>query len=279
MSDGAIKYVGVDGCPCGWIGVGLDDSGVARVKVRGEFSEILECFGDACLILVDMPIGLPNGVPTYRCCDNEARRKLKGRESSVFRVPSREFVTEFKNSESRDQTWGYSDANKWITDKCQGAKLISQQAFHIVEKIIKVDDALTSRDESASPKVREAHPEICFWALNNKNVVLNSKKDGWGFIERFRIVKRLIPNTDVNGVFEKVRREHSKSQVGSDDVLDALALAVTAKIGSQEGNEFRTLPKRCNGCPKEKDKCKPNLPMEMVYALPNDTQAASGSEK
>ena len=278
MSESAIKYVGVDGCKAGWIGVGLDDGDGTRVSVREKFSEILECFGDASLILVDMPIGLPEGVHAYRCCDNEARDKLEGRESTVFTVPSREFVTEFECSKKRGRPWKYSDANEWIKSECQDAKLISQQAFHITEKIIQVDKALRSRDISAPPKVRETHPEICFWALNNKNVVLNSKKDGWGFIERFRIVKRLIPNTDVDGVFEKVRREHSKSKVGSDDVLDALALAVTAKIGSQEGNEFRTLPKRRNGLPKEIDS-KLDLPMEMVYALSNNAESASRSAK
>ena len=272
MSDGAVKYVGVDGCKAGWIGVGLDDSGVARVKVRGEFSEILECFGDACLILVDMPIGLPkDGAPTYRCCDNKARGKLKGRESSVFRVPSREFLAGFLDSKSRCQTWEYGDAKKWIKDNYQDAKLISQQAFHIVKKIIEVDKVLKPRDKSTLPKVREAHPEVCFWALNNENVVLNSKKDGWGFIERFRLVKRLIPDTDVDGIFVKVRREHSKSKVGSDDVLDALALAVTAKIGCMN-DSLQTLPE--NPPPDSK-----GLPMEMVYAKLNNTESASRSEK
>ena len=259
MTDSAIKYVGADSCRGGWIGVGLDDGDGARVKVREKFSEILECFGDASLILVDMPIGLPNGVPTYRCCDDEARGKLKGRESSVFRVPSREFVTEFKNSESRGKPWEYSDANEWIRGESQGAKLISQQAFHIVEKIIKVDDALKSRDKDASPKVREAHPEICFWAMNNEIVMSNSKKDGWGFVERFRVVKRLIPDTDIDGVFEEVRREYSNSKVGGDDILDALALAITAKIVSQNPNRLGTLPKD----PPTDSK---GLPMEMVYA-------------
>lgn len=258
MSDSAIKYVGVDGCKAGWIGVGLDDGDGTRVNVREKFSEILECFGGASLILVDMPIGLPNGVPTYRSCDNEARGKLKGRESSVFRVPSREFVNEFKCAKRRGQPWEYGDAKKWTKDKCPDAKLISQQGFHTVEKIIEVDETLRSRDKSAPTKVREAHPEICFWALNNGNVILNSKKDGWGFIERFRVVKGLIPDTDIDGVFEEVRRKYSKSKVGSDDVLDALALAITAKIIWQNCDRFGTLP----------ENPQTDSVGEMVYAKP-----------
>ena len=260
-TDSAIKYVGVDGCKAGWVGVGLDDGDGARVKVREKFSEILECFGDACLIIVDMPIGLPNGVPTYRCCDNEARDKLEGRKSSVFSVPSREFVTEFKKSESRGKPWAYSDANEWIRGESQDAKLISQQSFHIIKKIVEVDDALSSRAQTASPKVREAHPEICFWALNDENAMSNSKRDGWGFVERFRVVKRLIPDTDIDGVFEEVRREYSNSKVGGDDILDALVMAITAKIVSQNPERLGTLPEN----PPTDSK---GLPMEMVYAKP-----------
>ena len=267
MADSAIKYVGVDGCPAGWVAVGLGDGKESCVKVfgSGEFPKILEHFGGASVVLVDMPIGLPNGVPTYRCCDNEARGKLKGRESSVFRVPSREFVTEFVKDEKCGRPWKYDCANRWIERKCPNAKSISQQAFHIVKKIVEVDNALQLRCPNASPKVREAHPEICFWALNGKNAMLNSKKDGWGFLERFRLIRCLIPDTNVDGVFEEVRykRKLSNSKVAGDDILDALALAITAKIGSQEGNELKTLPKD----PKPDSE---GLPMEMVYAIPNE---------
>ena len=269
MTDSVIKYVGVDGCKAGWIGVGLDDGDGTRVKVREKFSEILECFGDACLIIVDMPIGLPEGAaPAYRPGDYEAREKLEERKSSVFTVPSRGFVTEFKNSESGGKPWAYGDANEWIRGESQDAKLISQQAFHIVKKIVEVDDALSSRDQTALPKVREAHPEICFWALNDENVMSNSKRDGWGFVERFRVVKRLIPDTDVDGVFKEVRREYSNSKVGGDDVLDALALAITAKIVTQNPGRLGTLPKDS-----------PDSVGEMVYAKTNDTESAARSAK
>lgn len=260
MTDSVIKYVGVDGCKVGWVGVGLDDVGEACVKVCKDFSEILECFGGASLILVDMPIGLPEGVHAYRCCDNKAREKLGRRQSSVFTVPSREFVDEFERSKSATRPWAYSDANKWIKGRRQDAKLISQQAFHITGKIAEVDKTLQALDRSIPPEVREAHPEICFWALNNKNVMANSKKDGWGFIERFRVVKRLLPDTNIDGVFEEVRREFSNSKVGADDILDAIALAITAKIGCENG--FMTLPDK-----PPTDNSKKNLPMEMVYAL------------
>lgn len=271
MTDSAIKYVGVDSCTGGWVAVGLGAGGESCVKVfgRGKFPSLLEHFGGACVVLVDMPIGLPEGVPTYRCCDNEARKRLKGhRQSSVFTVPSRDFVTEFVNAEKCGQPWKYDCANRWIKCKCPNAKSISQQAFHIVKKIVEVDNALQFRNPNASPEVREAHPEICFWALNKtlvgkKKPMRHSKKDGWGFLERFRLVKRLVPDTDIDGVFEKVRREYSNSKVGADDILDALALAITAKLGWQNG--FRRLPEDL-----PHDRKKPKPPEMVYYVIPNE---------
>ena len=44
-------------------------------------------------------------------------------------------------------------------------KGLSRQAFAIAPKIKEVDDFLQSCP-TAEVTVREAHPEICFWALN-----------------------------------------------------------------------------------------------------------------
>lgn len=265
MTDSGIKYVGVDGCTGGWVAVGLGDGVETCVKVfgRGEFPNLLEHFSGASVVLVDMPIGLPEGVPTYRCCDNEAMEVLKGSESSVFRVPSIEFVTEFENEKSLGKPWVYDDAKNWIKGVCKDAKLISQQGFHIVEKIIEVDKELKSRDESASPKVREVHPEVCFWALNKalvgkKKPMRHSKSRGLGFLERFRLVRSFVPNSE--DLLNEVSDKYPKSKVSDDDVLDALAAAITAKIGCQRGG-FKTLPEN----PPTDSK---GLPMEMVYAIP-----------
>ena len=79
MTDSAIKYVGVDGCKAGWIGVGLSDGdGCPKVEVCKEFADLVACFGDACVILVDIPIGLPEDTVT-RACDIEARKTLEKR--------------------------------------------------------------------------------------------------------------------------------------------------------------------------------------------------------
>ena len=87
----ASKFVGVDGCKAGWFSVGLDRDGF-EAKVFCTFSDLLAHYRDAKLILVDIPIGLPEG-KGGRDCDREAREKLgRPRASSVFPTPTRQTV-------------------------------------------------------------------------------------------------------------------------------------------------------------------------------------------
>ena len=275
--------------------MGLDDGDGTRVKVREKFSEILECFGDACIVLVDMPIGLrESGKPSLRECDKQARYLLGDRWGSVFAVPSREFVNEVMENPE----WGYSNdtemkhqeryhkANEWSKERyCAG---ISAQSFGIVRKIGEVDEALKRRDIDASPKVREAHPEICFMALSEGNrPMCYHKSESKGRKERMDTLRRCGLN--VIEIKRQARcEERRKTRVADDDILDAIALAVTAKLGLENGNRLSRLPlPNCLSLEKflqspDMDSSPPycdGLPMEMVYALPNDTKVASRSEK
>ena len=260
MTESGIKYVGVDGCPDGWVAVGLGNGDKPEIKVCGKFGDLLTHFGDACVILVDMPIGLQDGIERGgRACDMAARKALNTegikRGSSVFSAPSRQYLCEA----ARNSWWSnddYNCANGWSW--CEQGVGISRQAFSITRKIVEVDEIMSSRDKNASPKVREVHPEVCFWALNGEKPMSNGKKDKAGFEERHQIVSVFVPNVD--GVLKKVRDNFAVTQVANDDVLDALAAAITAQIGCQRG-EFKTLPEN----PPTDSK---GLPMEMVYAIP-----------
>ena len=261
MTESGIKYVGVDGCPDGWVAVGLGDGDESEIKVCGDFSDLLTHFGDACIVLVDMPIGLPDGIERGgRACDMAARKALntKGirRGSSVFSAPSRQYL----NEAARNSWWSnddYNRANEWSRRELGGG--ISIQAFSITQKIVEVDEIMSSRDKDASPKVREVHPEVCFWALNGENPMSNGKKDNAGFEERLQVAQRFVRNAQ--GVLDKARDcGYLKKQVADDDVLDALAAAITAQIGCRQGG-FKTLPEN----PPTDSK---GLPMEMVYAIP-----------
>ena len=250
MSQSGIKYVGVDGCTGGWVAVGLGDGDESCVKVfgNGEFPNLLEHFSGASVVLVDMPIGLlEEAKQGGRDCDKEARKVLpNNRKSSVFSAPSRPIVNEvIENPE-------------WRTGLG-----ITQQTFGIIRKIDEADKALSS-DKIVSSKVREAHPEVCFWALNGGKVAMSyHKSDGLGFLERFRLLLRWVGDTEdiCVAAHDEARSLKWKARdMATDDVLDAAALAITAKIGCRQGG-FKTLPEN----PPTDSK---GLPMEMVYAIP-----------
>ena len=283
MTDSAIKYVGVDGCKAGWIGVGLGDGDGWEVNVCKEFADIAARFGDACVILVDIPIGLYQD-STPRACDKEARNTLGNRGSSVFPAPPRPFVDKVALTPEWDWTAdhgkpyrkAYAEANQWHREKFRG-KGVSAQAFGITWKIGEMDEFMRTR-ETNSPTIREVHPEICFWALNGgepgSSMSTNKKKPS-GFGERLDVLRRCaqdVNGIDVDATFKKARGEYTKSKVADDDILDALALAITAKIVSRNPERLGTLPEN----PPTDSK---RLPMEMVYAKPNNAESASGSEK
>ena len=284
MTDSAIKYVGVDGCKAGWIGVGLsDDDGCPKIEVCADFSDMLNHFSDASLILVDTPIGLcEDGKPSFRACDIEARHLLKERRSSVFRVASRRFV----KAAMENPDWGfgkvdvvknrYDVAKEWLNCHVDGEGSFTSQEFYIIPKIDQVDKALPLAKNDPR-EIREAHPEVCFMALSKEIQPMSHKKsEPLGFEERIEILRHCAHNVDA--VYGQARRkEPRKSQLADDDILDALALAITAKLGLESGNRLRHLPKGLSPAqilrlpdidPPPKDS--KELPMQMVYALPND---------
>ena len=283
MTDSAIKYVGVDGCKDGWIGVGLSDDGYWDVSVCKDFADLVACFGDACVILVDIPIGLPEDAAP-RVCDKEARTTLEKRRNAVFPTPPRPFVDKVALTPEWDWTTvhgkpyreAYAEANKWHRENFRN-KGIAAQAFSITPKIGEMDEFMRTRDAN-SPEIREVHPEVCFWALNGGepgSSMLTNKKKPSGFGERLDVLRRCaqdVNGIDVDAMFKKARGKFTKRQVADDDILDALAIAITAKIISQNPDRLGTLPEN----PPTDSK---GLPMEMVYAKPNDTESASRSEK
>ena len=250
-----IEFVGVDGCPFGWFSVGFAGDGGYELKKFSTFSELVERYKGAKLILVDIPIGLPECNEGPRRCDIEARAKLTGgRKSSVFPVPARKTVhTAWQFPKNYYKA---NDAQK----KCAG-KGLSRQAFAISPKIAEVDDLMVSRGDGATPQIREIHPEICFWAFNVLQSTEYSKKakEMRGIKERIEILEKVEPKTQE--IFDAVcPPKFLRKDVARDDVLDALVAAVTARRGWQSGG-LQTLP-------ESPDKDSKGLAMEMVYWIP-----------
>ncbi len=250
------EYVGVDGCRSGWFSVGFDRSGCYELKVFPAFSELLAYYCDAKVVLVDIPIGLQKE-PGGRQCDQEARNKLRPRRSSsVFSAPTRQTVKQAAESPGDYDCAKEVEKCATKTECCPKGKGISKQAFAIAPKIAQVDELLKCRDLDATPEVREIHPEICFWALDNGKPMQCGKKTDSGEQQRLEVLKRFEPRTCK--IYRKACRRFVGGGVAKDDILDALVAAVTARCGH---DRLQTIP----NCPP-KD-CK-GLPMEMVYYKP-----------
>ncbi|AHG02838.1 hypothetical protein HALDL1_03770 [Halobacterium sp. DL1] len=201
-------------------------------------------------ILIDIPIGLREDSNAKRPCDDVARQKLSpNRYSSVFPVPVRDAVY----AESYEAA---KAAQERQTDGSLGV-----QSWNIADKIAQLDAFLRETESDAVGVIREAHPEVCFWAFNDKTATEYSKtgQPAAAFWERAAILEE----TD-SGVLAHVRDagRDLDGEVGNDDIVDAFALALTA---SQKTGTLRTLPKEW---PKD-DEGDPtgDLPMEMVYAF------------
>ena len=234
-----MQYVGVDGCREGWLAVALQEDANFDVEMVRNIDKIWELYQNAKLILVDIPIGLRNRNTAWRLCDIEAYKRLGYRRFSVFWTPCR----------SATKVFDYNEANR--INRQNMSKGLSTQAWGIVPKIREVDIFL-KLNKSARGVIRETHPEICFWAFNNYSSMTFNKKTEEGFKERIRILNRYFHQTR-----NVIRSAESKygSSIAKDDILDALAAAITA---TKEDLGLATLP-------SEPETDSHGLPMEIVF--------------
>ena len=104
---------GVDGCRDpkrstngAWLVVAFSDQGeVGSAAVVEAFAMVLDKARDGELILVDIPIGLCDHTRPTRTCDQEARRLIGPRRSSVFPAPSRAalLAADYREANERNQ--------------------------------------------------------------------------------------------------------------------------------------------------------------------------------
>jgi len=242
-------HLGVDGCSDGWVAVWYDDSGYVDSDLYEHIEGLWSTHGDSAeTILIDIPIGLRDDSNDKRPCDDVARSRLgRPRGSSVFSVPIRAAVHE--NS--------YEDAKSTQESLTDGS--LGVQSWGITNKIAQLDTFLRKTEPNATEVIREAHPEICFWALNDENATQYSKtgQPAAAFWERVDILKSFAPN-----ILDHIHDAsiNLDAKVGNDDVIDAFALALTA---SPETGPLHILPEEW---PKEDSGDSTGLPMEMVYA-------------
>lgn len=270
---------GVDGCKAGWFWFRLPISPAGQVSwgvvatLRSLFDtkETAKKVGERDLMLVDIPIGLPKEGPKesdFRKCDLESREVLGERKSSVFPVPRRavlegllrELKFDHVGDAHRPKTWKWQKVRPALDRRGlsvpEGEGRITAQSFAILAKVAEVDDLLRRR-ETAKLIVRETHPEVCFWALNRKAPMRFAKKHGLGFLDRVCRLDGHRPGSK-DAIFQACK-EHPG--VRSDDIVDAMACAVTAWIVLDDKDKARALPAR-------EDVADRSSSPEIVYAVP-----------
>ena len=242
--------IGIDGCPAGWFFVWFEPNGTGSYGVVDNLATLVSEVEEPACLLVDMPIGLPDG-PAGRCCDLQARAVLGSpRGRSVFPAPARSALG------AKD----YCDAKR--RNQQSTGKKVSKQIFNIFGKIREIDE-LVRKDQKARALLRETHPEVCFWSLNGRGAMLAKKKKPSGLEERVAVLEQVRPNArlEVRHILYGSHRFPRKC-VGRDDVVDAFVVAVTASV---ECSTLLTLP-------AVPDTDAEGLPMRIFYPEPGEVR-------
>jgi predicted RNase H-like nuclease len=100
---------------------------------------------------------------------------------------------------------------------------ISQQCFGLFRKIREADNLVTP---DLQERIREVHPELCFFELNDHKPMKHGKKHrgGLGLQERRELLCKEGFSSAMNDATSYLR-----SEIAEDDVLDACAACWTAK--------------------------------------------------
>ncbi|VTT85930.1 hypothetical protein DM2_1968 [Halorubrum sp. DM2] len=250
---------GVDWAGGAWIAVVFDGEDEPQCRLEADLETLWNDGVDR--ILVDVPIGLPDGPETLanRETVDSAARSAAERPSSVFPVPSRgacELACDGADYET------VSEQNRADLDKG-----LSRQSYHIAPAVGAVD-AFLQEDETARKHVMEAHPEVCFRGLNGRRLD-RSKTTAPGVGERLaaldghldepgatlgRICRELVDAE--SGTDDDAPSESAAADPTVDDAVDALGLAVVARHAV---DDLRFLPGDATYRDAE------GIPMRMAY--------------
>lgn len=208
-----MRFLGVDGCRFGWIGICFFDQGWSFYLEKHLKTLMEKSNPDICFI--DIPISLSKN-ESVRECDAELRKLLPNNfKSSVFNAPVKLVL------EAKDYLRG-KEINQFIT-----GKKITKQTWNIVPKIREVNNLLDHKPVY-SRIFYEAHPETFFFRFNNDKPLNFKKKTPGGRIERLEILEQLY--SKAGDIYNEIVMSTLRKNVNYDDVLDALVLALGCKI-------------------------------------------------
>lgn len=218
-----MKTIGIDGCKAGWIAITFDEGEEAYHVLRSD-DELKEKLDEFERVFIDMPIGLEDENYT-RECDKLLREKLGGEyASSVFSPPIRPALHAPSYVEANMQSFEYTE------------KKLSVQSWNITPKI-KTLDRFLQADESLRQKVLESHPELLFMNLNG-GMIYQKKSTKKGLRHRLSLITDR--EETAADFFRDIKEEFRRNEVGEDDIVDAMALALAAKNSVEKG--IKTIP-------------------------------------
>lgn len=212
--------VGIDWMKPYWLAAEIQGTEIS-IKKLSDITEINDYYLTTDAVLIDIPLGLPEKTAENAARpDREARNYLpRDRKPTIFPVPCRQAI----NTET------YTEASA-ENERILGKKLTSQ-SYAFSKMVRQVDDFLLE-EKYWQNRLVESHPEVAFQMLNSGNGLQHSKHTEAGIQERIAILQRY----DVDPV--PLFKEFTPKQY--EDVLDALCLAVSAKLGCENG--FQTIP-------------------------------------
>jgi predicted RNase H-like nuclease len=190
---------GVDGCRTGWvIATERDLFVVPRLQVP-----------DHIIVGIDMPIGLPRDAS--RACDQQARRFLGRRSSTIFPAPARVCLGAATHAEANERS------------RAATGRGLPIQAFHLLPKIGEVD-AIMGPDRETH--IVEIHPECAFVRMNDGAALPPKRTPEGATIRRALLARHIDVRPTPRGA-------------AADDVLDAYAvLWSTQRFACRQHVEF-----------------------------------------
>jgi predicted RNase H-like nuclease len=218
-----MTIAGVDGTRGGWLAATLDGDRIDLMFVETLASLVDDRRLD--LILVDVPIGLPDRGP--RGADLEARRLLRDRHSSVFPAPIRPMLAA--------KTWNEACEIRFAIE----GKRCSKQTFAIMDKIAEVDSLMMP---ALQERVIEAHPEVSFTLANRLVPMKERKASSGGRRQRIELLETVFP-----GVEALIQSQPRGRWLDCTDAVVCLWTATRVRDGRAERLPRRAIETDCRG--------------------------------
>jgi predicted RNase H-like nuclease len=232
-----MRRLGIDGCKKGWFYVDIYGTNV-DYGIVPSLDKLVNTVDEDDVLLVDIPIGLPDKNCPERFCDEDARGMLGApRAFSVFPTPSRPAL----HADTYENACDINEA--------EIGKRLSRQSWAICSKIQEVDGLLQEQHELWG-RIREIHPEVCFFGLSG-SAMNHPKKKKQGAEERLEAIAQFWAPTRT---FVEQATEEYRGKAARDDIIDALVGALCALN-----------IENCRTLPDEPKTDSTGLTMEMVY--------------